>query len=271
MINVLCAYPYMKKNYIKTLNQNDKNIRFLLDSGAFTAFNNGSHIELNEYCAFVKNPPVKIWKYFTLDVIGNPEKTKKNYYTMLDKGLTPIPIFTRGANPSILEEYYKTSKIVGIGGLVGTKNNKAFVNGIMKLIKKRKVHLLGFTNPNYIKYYKPYMCDSSSWLTAPRFATITIYLGNGYRIKLEKKKIYTLSKFKQNKIQEMGINYKDLLHEQNWRGGKSVSRDLSCAGEVLYSLECSKYLNVNYFLVTGTSNDLIQIIKWHHYHKEKFQ
>ena len=50
MINVLCAYPYMKKSYIKTLNKNDKNIRFLLDSGAFTAFNNGSHIDLNDFC-----------------------------------------------------------------------------------------------------------------------------------------------------------------------------------------------------------------------------
>ena len=268
---MLCAYPYMTKSYIEVLNQNEKKIKFLLDSGAFTAFNNGEPINLEEYCAFVKNPPVKIWKYFALDVIGNPKATKKNYYTMLDKGLNPIPIFTRGENPKTLNEYYKTSDIVGVGGLVGTKANNAFVNGIMKLVKKRKVHLLGFTKPEYVKYYKPYMCDSSAWLTAPRYGTITIYLGNGNRIKIEKKKINTLSKYKQDRIQEMGINYKDLLSERNWRGGKSVSRDLSCAGEVLYSLECAKYLKVNYFLVTGTSWDITQIIKWYDYYKEKIQ
>ncbi len=271
MMNILCAYPYIDKSYIKIYNQNEKKIKFLLDSGAFTAFNNGEPINLEEYCAFIKNPPIKIWKYFVLDVIGNPKATKKNYYTMLDKGLNPIPIFTRGENPAVLNEYYKTSDIVGIGGLVGTKGNNAFVNGIMKLAKKRKIHLLGFTKPDYIKYHRPYMCDSSAWLTAHRYGTITIYLGNGNKIRIQKKKINTLSKCKQDRIQEMGINYKNLLSEKNWRGANSLSGSLNCAGEVLYSLECAKYLKVNYFLVTGAPYQITQIIKWYDYYKEKIQ
>jgi len=39
-----------------------------------------------------------------------------------------VPIFTRGEDPSVLDDYYKTSDVVGIGGLVGTQGNKGFVH-----------------------------------------------------------------------------------------------------------------------------------------------
>jgi hypothetical protein len=38
MINILVAYPYLKQDSINLLNNNKKDIRFLLDSGAFTAW-----------------------------------------------------------------------------------------------------------------------------------------------------------------------------------------------------------------------------------------
>lgn len=184
-LNVLVAFPYMK-NKVKLLRDNQEILRFVMDSGAFTAWKAKKEIDLDEYCRFIESLPFKPWKYFTLDVIGDPHRTVKNYETMLRRGFKPVPIFTRGESISVLEDYYKTSDVVGIGGLVGTPNNKGFVKGIMTHVKDRRVHWLGFTSMPFIKYYKPYMCDSSSWNSGFQYGQINFYLGGGKTTVLNK-------------------------------------------------------------------------------------
>jgi len=170
--NILVAYPYMKKPMIDLLKENEHRTRFLLDSGAFTAWKAGKPIALDDYCRFIESLPFEPWRYFMLDVIGDPKATLKNYETMLKRGFKPIPIFTRGEDPSVLEDYYKTSDVVAIGGLVGTKGNKGFVKGIMEKVGKRRVHWLGFTDLNFVKHYKPYSCDASSWNNGAQFGYV---------------------------------------------------------------------------------------------------
>jgi hypothetical protein len=177
--NFLVAYPYVNEVVIKALKKRESEIRFVLDSGAFTAWKAGKAIVLDDYCKFLEKLPITPWRYFTLDVIGEPDASIKNYEIMLKRGFKPVPIFTRGEKPEMIEEYYKTSDLVGIGGLVGTQGNKGFVNGIMKQVAGRKVHWLGFTSIDYIKYYKPYMCDSSSFTSAVRYGRLGLYEGNG--------------------------------------------------------------------------------------------
>ncbi len=157
-LNILVAYPYINKMMIETVTEHEGSIRWLVDSGAFTAWKAGKEVSIDAYCKFIEGLPVAPWRYFTLDVIGNPKASMANYEVMLKRGFNPIPIFTRGEDPSVLDEYYKTSDVVGVGGLVGTKGNKGFVNGIMKHVGGRKVHWLGFTNAEYIKHYKPPIC-----------------------------------------------------------------------------------------------------------------
>jgi hypothetical protein len=185
-LNILVAYPYMSKGVIEIIKENQDKIRFLLDSGAFTAWKAGKPIKLDDYCKFIENLPFEPWRYFTLDVIGDPEKSFENYQTMLNRGFRPIPIFTRGEDVSMIDEYYKTSDVLGIGGLVGTKGNKGFVKGIMEIIKDRKVHWLGFNAKEHLAYYKPYMCDSSSWSAAVRYAALKLYDKNGKWIQVGK-------------------------------------------------------------------------------------
>jgi hypothetical protein len=196
-LNLLVAYPYMNKQMIDALQSNKDKIRFVLDSGAFTAWKAGKPIALDDYCKFIDSLPFKPWRYFTLDVIGDPEGTIKNYETMLSRGYKPVPIFTRGEDIKMLDKYFETSDVVGIGGLVGTPKNKGFVNGIMKHVGKRKVHWLGFTSMDYVKHYKPYMCDSSSFDSVLRFATLSVYKGSGQFYKTTK------AKFTQEPSQEL--------------------------------------------------------------------
>jgi hypothetical protein len=187
LLNVLVAYPYATPPMLKRLAEYRDSIRFVLDSGAFTAWKAGKPIELDDYCRFLEQLPVKPWRYFLLDVIGDPHGTMRNYETMLKRGFKPVPIFTRGEDPIVLEDYYKTSEVVGIGGLVGTRRNRGFVNGIMKHVGNRKVHWLGFTVPEFVLHYRPYMCDSSSFDSPLRFGILSLYVGRGKMIKVRSK------------------------------------------------------------------------------------
>jgi len=247
-LNLLVAYPYMTNQAIDIINRNQDKIRFVLDSGAFTAWKAGKPIEIDQYCRFLDSLPFKPWRYFTLDVIGNPDGSMKNYELMLKRGYKPVPIFTRGEDPSALDEYYKTSDLVGIGGLVGTQKNKAFVNGIMKYVGNRRVHWLGFTNVDYIKQYKPYMCDSSGWESGARYATLRLYMGGGKFEILKKENFKTKPSEKiLDRIKQLNIDPYLLKDVKNWTGGPSVSRNLCAASGVALSIDLQKCLNVKMF------------------------
>ena len=266
-INALVAYPYVNTKIDEYLSQNQSKFRILLDSGAFTAWKAGKEIKLDDYCKFLDNLKFKPYKYFTVDVIGNPKETLNNYNKMLKRGYNPVPIFTRGEDISLLEEYYKTSDIVGIGGLVGTKKNKQFVNGLMKRIKKRKVHWLGFTNIQYIKYYKPFMCDSSAWLTGPRYASTNLYLGNGQFAKLSKKDLFEEKDFMRgihrkikDSLAQYGFNYFDLLKSESWKGGNSLISNICASSYLKLSNDLESAISTKLFLAGVDLSGLKQFI-----------
>lgn len=99
-LNFLVAYPYCKPDVFEVLKNQTLPYRFLLDSGAFTAHNAGKVITLDDYCRFIEAMPIKPWRYFQLDVVGDPEKTARNYEKMLERGFTPVPVFTHNESLS---------------------------------------------------------------------------------------------------------------------------------------------------------------------------
>jgi len=227
-------------------------VRFVLDSGAFTSWRSGKEIHLDDYCKFIEGLRITPWRYFTLDVIGNPEATMKNYQRMIDRGFSPVPIFTRGEDPSILEEYYKTSDVVGVGGLVGTSGNKGFVKGVMEIIGSRRVHWLGFTNMNFLKHFKPYMCDSSSWESAARYGQMRLYMGRGKFRAIGKSSFVNKPDPEiLERIHELGVDPYKLAKEENWQGGRSTSRELAALSGVRLSMDVEKNLGTKFFLATA--------------------
>lgn len=190
-LNLLCAFPYITKRLAKLIGENYAALRFIIDSGAFTAWRAGKAIALDDYCRFLEQLPFVPWRYFALDVVGDPHATLRNYETMLKRGFKPVPVFTRGERVPLLERYYETSDVVAFGGLVGTPGNKGFVNGIMRHVKKRRCHWLGLTSLPFLKVYRPYMCDTASWESGAQFATIRLYLGNSRQVVVNKETFRT--------------------------------------------------------------------------------
>lgn len=255
-LRILIAWPYMSKDVIEFLKENQKNITFLLDSGAFTAWKAGKELKVEDYIAFIKSLPFKPWRYFNLDKIGDPEGSHENYVKMLKAGLKPLPVFTRGESPEMLEEYYKTSDVVGIGGLVGTQGNKAFVKGIMEHVGDRKVHWLGFNSKEHLAHYKPYMCDSSSWAAAVRFASVKLYDKNGKWYQVGKQDFATKPPDHILKlIKSYGIDPKRLAQADQWKNsgrGDYALELLTCRSWAKYQIDIMDKLGVNFFLACAS-------------------
>jgi len=258
-LNLLFSYAYLNGTIINLLN--NKDINFLLDSGAFSAWKLKKEIKLDDYCKFVESLPFAPWKYFTLDVIGNPKETLNNYNIMKERGFNPIPIFTRGEDIGMIDEYYKTSDIIGIGGLVGTMGNKGFVKGIMKKIGDRKCHWLGFTNPNYINYFKPFSADSSSWASGLMYGVIHLYLGFGKWERLTRNKKPSARACQ--RISELGFDLNELKIREKWRNKRAneTFRSIPMASYIKYIQDIENRIGTKIFLAIADLRDLELFIK----------
>ncbi len=237
-LNILISYSYFNSKVTQFFLNNQDQTRFVLDSGAFTAWKAGKPIQLDTYCKFLESLPVKPWRYFALDVIGNPEATMKNYQIMLSRGFNPIPVFTRGDDLSVIDEYYKTSDVLGLGGLVGTQNNKGYVKSLMSIIGDRKTHWLGFTNINFIRHYKPYMCDSSSVSSGIRFGKSQMFFEpNIWKIFYKQDNIHKYSHL----IKEYGFDPLDFKNKTTW---KNSSKGLNSLEVINYR----SYVRYQYYI-----------------------
>ena len=271
-LNILVAYPYMTPPVQKILMENQGHIRFVLDSGAFTAWKAGKPIALDDYCRFIESLPFAPWRYFTLDVIGDPHASMQNYETMLKRGFKPVPIFTRGEDPSVLDDYYKTSDVVGIGGLVGTGGNKGFVNGIMRHVNGRKVHWLGFTSIDFIKKYRPYMCDSSSWSASIRYGRLNFYQGCG-RFKMVGKKHFNPAPSREilDLIAKHGIDRTAFAKKEHWinSGANKAIQLIGVRSWLMYSSDIEKNIGTKLFLAGSSINDVQWFIDSFNWNKKR--
>lgn len=260
-LNLLVAYPYFRGDVREEIANSPKPIRLVVDSGAFTAWKLGTPIALDDYCRFLETLPVRPWRCFVLDVIGDPEGTERNYETMLKRGLNPVPIFTRGENPAALAAYYNTSDVVGIGGLVGTPGNSGFVRGIMRHVAGRRVHWLGFTNHDFLTAYRPYMADSSSWEGGARYGQLKLYMGAGKFVAVKRDTFRTRpAPAILERIRFLGFDPYSLREEASWRGGEGVIRKLCAASAVAYSLDVQRKLGTLLFCAAASAHAIRHLI-----------
>lgn len=164
--------------------------KFLLDSGAFTFFSQGKHVDwdeyLSRYIAFINRN--KVERFFELDIdvlVGYPKVLEFRRRLERETGRQPIPVWhkSRGRDEFIkmCDEY----DYVAIGGIVSKeivqKDYKYFPWFIEQAHKRgAKIHGLGFTNLKGMELYHFDSVDSTSWTTGNRFGCI--YKFNGRTI-----------------------------------------------------------------------------------------
>jgi hypothetical protein len=254
---MLLSYHYLGSKDLSYLAQvMNHGVTWILDSGGFTAFTKGKEIDLQEYINWLHRTTKSSaapWKYFALDAIGDPVKTMSRYEEMRKQGLNPIPIFTRGGTREELEHYFASSDVVALGGLVATKGNKAYINGIMKWVGNRKVHLLGFTPHKFLVRYKPYMVDSSTWHTTQKFGNLILYAGNGRLLTIRQPQVNEKTKvWLEPILREFGSSVRELRNPKNWRGGRSIAAMITKTSFVKYTMDLKQQLDVRYFISVGS-------------------
>jgi hypothetical protein len=225
---VLVSYAYARKSPVAfaTLAQHP-HVELLLDSGAFTAKNTGETIGLAEYCRFLDTWGESIFRYLALDVVGDPEATDRNLQEMLRKGYKPVPVHVLGDDQRRMDELFEYSDYVALAGLRRPHKGgapKEYVAAKMKWAAGRDVHWLGYVRESMIGAFRPYSCDSSSWLQASIFGVMRLYMGAGkwntYSHDDHGKLLRDAKAFRM--ISQMGFTSKQVADPNCWRRARSL-------------------------------------------------
>jgi hypothetical protein len=154
-----------------------------LDSGAFSAFTQGTTIDIDSYITFIKEFKDKVNVYVNLDVIGSAEDSWKNQEYMESKGLHPLPVFHLQDGIEYLHRCLKYPYFC-LGGMASgatTQQRLDFLDKCWDIIcdtpdrlPKSKVHGLGMTSLDLLFRFPWWSVDSSSWLATGRFGGLFV-------------------------------------------------------------------------------------------------
>lgn len=267
---LLTAFPYMDERAVRTLREHQDSIDFFLDSGAFTAWKSGKPIALDDYCRFLERCPVRLWRYIMLDVIENPEATLRNLRTMRERGFNPVPVFTPGQSLTDLAEYYADENdMAACGGLANkyTPKSEAWLAKVVAGVKATKpdakLHLLGYTSFKWIKWHRPYSCDSSTWVNGTRYGAIHLWMGNGtFRIITKASAQKGLRPEFLERIRALGVDPYGLMRLASWRGtdpAVNLAHRINIRSWIAAATETQRAIGTRIFLACG-SHDLSVLV-----------
>lgn len=175
-IALLKSFYYRKKGWESII---PKLKRFMLDSGAFTFFMSGKHVNWVEYVEryvdFINRNHVERFFELDIDALVGHEKVQ-DLRNQLEKGTNRqcIPVWHKSRG---LDEFLRLCDeydYVALGGVVPkeiTPREYRYFPWFIKEAHKRgaKLHALGFTSMEGIRRYHFDSVDSSTWLAGNRF------------------------------------------------------------------------------------------------------
>lgn len=170
--NFLLSFAVDAKDCKKMIQE--KNV--IIDSGAFSVWNKGGEINIDDYLSFCKELP-RDWVYINLDVIPKTgsskedieECCKKGYenYLYLSKHLKNVmPVYHYGDNIKWLHKFIESSDYIGISPANDTHENvkREFLKEVFYITKdKIKTHGLGYSSVEGLKMFPFYSVDSISY------------------------------------------------------------------------------------------------------------
>ncbi len=169
---------------------NHPDVELILDSGAFSVKNAGIEIDLDEYCRFVEGWGPKLLGYLALDVVGDPDATRRNLDVMLSRGLKPMPVHVLGMGRREMDEAFSVSDYVACAGLRRPHRGLApdgYVDRKMEWVAGRRVHWLGYTRARMVAKHRPFSADSISWCAGMMWGRLDVYAGRGKFLSISKR------------------------------------------------------------------------------------
>jgi hypothetical protein len=141
---------------------------FVLDSGAYSAFNSGKVINQEKYNTYIKENEQHISWYICLDKLGDNEKSYEAYENMKKQGLSPVPVFHYMGDETFLEKYIEQGeKTIALGGTVPIKSKPAVAEWVRMLgwqYPEVKFHLLGSSARVILDHCDIDSADAATWI-----------------------------------------------------------------------------------------------------------
>lgn len=152
-----------------------KNFDVLIDSGAFSIYNSGVDLNIDDYVEFTKQLP-QHWNFISFDVIPKDKKSKvdvdkcgqatyENYLYLKDKIPNLWPVYHYGEDIKYFKKYMELTDKICVGSLLGNKiKSYHHYNQIFSLAKdKIKIHGLAMTSVDFLFKFPFYSVDSITY------------------------------------------------------------------------------------------------------------
>ena len=139
-----------------------------LDSGAFSAYNSGTTIDLKEYidtCLHLTKTDDQLVDIFALDVIGDWRASQKNTDRMWEAGVSAIPTYHAGEPEKVLVDLAKRYPKIGLGGVATMRGKKKlqWAAQCFARVYPKKIHGLGFATRDAVVGLPFHSTDATSW------------------------------------------------------------------------------------------------------------
>lgn len=154
----------------------------IIDSGAFTAFNQGMKLTTAGLADYIKRFRVEhsylaSMSFMSLDVIGDQAASWRNFDDLERRGLDVMPVLSGAAATKADVDRAAEYPYIAVGDLTSGERQREILDFIFgRLLKRRevtghfpKVHMLGLTQEWACRRYPAFSCDSSSWLRVVRY------------------------------------------------------------------------------------------------------
>lgn len=141
----------------------------VLDSGAFTAWQKGTAIDIAEHTAFVAERHAEFEWCAALDAIGDAAASLANWRRQrseLASDVRLVPVFHEGEDFEILDEYVAAAPLIGLGRTKGRKSVDAtfdWYDNVFNRYPLGKFHAFGNGSPETLEPYPFVSFDCTTW------------------------------------------------------------------------------------------------------------
>ncbi len=160
---------------------------WVMDSGAFSAYNSGAVIDLQAFidcCHERKEKDKQLTEIFALDVIGDWKASLANTEVMWSQGVEAIPCYHYGEPWEVLTHLAKTYPKIALGGVAAAKAGvkEPWTEQCFARAWPCKIHGFAYGTEKAVQKFPFHSVDATNWELRPRKFGLYDSFGNGSKI-----------------------------------------------------------------------------------------